>query len=95
MSLVYTNKPGKRRPVQTVTCKGRTAQSRKFNIDDKKKNKPSAFYDSALALGLGRVISRSRMHTVVGPDAIGLDLVIVSAPPDIIMLGICFCKMYL
>ena len=48
MSLVYTNKPGKRRPFflyKTVTYEGRTAQSRKLDIDDEKK-KPSAFYDS-------------------------------------------------
>ena len=32
---------------------------------------------------------------VVEPDAIGPDLVIVSAPPDIFILGICLCKMYL
>ena len=43
MSLVYTNKPGKRRPFclcKTVTYEGRTAQSRKFytDDDDKKKN---------------------------------------------------------
>ena len=39
MSLVYTNKPGKRRPFflyKTVTYKGRTAQSRKCDADDDK-----------------------------------------------------------
>ena len=61
MSLVYTNKVGKRRPFflyKTVMYKGRTVQSRKCAAaaaDDKKKqkntttkqtNKPSAFYDS-------------------------------------------------
>ena len=37
MSLVYTNKPGKRWPFflyKTVTYEGRTAQSRKLDIDD-------------------------------------------------------------
>ena len=37
MSLLYTNKPGKRRPFclyKTVTYEGRTAQSRKFDTDD-------------------------------------------------------------
>ena len=36
MSLVYTNKPGKRGPFclyKTVTYKGLTAQSRKFDTD--------------------------------------------------------------
>ena len=52
MSLSYTNKPDKRRPFclyKTVTYKGRTAQSRKFDTDyddendDDDKKKRSAF----------------------------------------------------
>ena len=42
MSLVYTNKPGKRRPFflyKTVTYKGRTAQSQKCDAADEKKKK--------------------------------------------------------